>query len=128
MWRQRWRENNEVEEDGVNEDVYMETGEAVQVGGRGYEHRQKREREALWNNVSGLYRTPASSWVLLSLQEFPSEKGAAKEAVHKLHVTWPTCPCTTTLRKTKQLLYTSGSIVWVFAHFNGKLYRIFKRS
>lgn len=50
------------------------------------EKEREREREALWNNVSVLYRTPASSW-FLSLQEFPCERGDVKEAVHKLHVT-----------------------------------------
>lgn len=47
-------EKNVVEEDGDNEDVQTEKVGEVGRGG-------KYTKRPLWNNVSGLYRTPESS-------------------------------------------------------------------
>lgn len=49
--------------------------------------------EGMWNNVSDLYGTPASTWFFLSLLEFPGETEAVKDTAHKLDPmkTWSVC-------------------------------------
>lgn len=61
--------------------------EAGNWRGEGVDKEVEEQREALWNNVLSLCGAPASSWFGLSLWEFPCEKEAADEAVHKLHGT-----------------------------------------
>lgn len=69
----------------------METVAAVEVGGRGCECRQRGGGGGRGKPFGIMYQVytghlrPAGSF--LSLQEFPRDKGVAKEAVHKLYVT-----------------------------------------
>lgn len=119
MCRQWWTENSEVEEDGVNEDIEMETVEeegwecGCRQRGGGGEGAEGGGRGKPFGIMYYLPKTPASSWFRLSLWgnspvwSWPRRRLFTKCMLHENMADMSEG------KKKQQLLCTLQFIIWV---------------
>lgn len=134
MCRQWWTENSEVEEDGVNEDIEMETVEeegwecGCRQRGGGGEGAEGGGRGKPFGIMYYLPKTPASSWFRLSLWgnspvwSWPRRRLFTKCMLHE-----NMADMSERKKKTAAVVYITVHHLG-FNYFNRKMIRFFKNS